>query len=342
MEDNWLVSVIIPVYNVESFLPEALSSVCDQTYTNLEILVIDDGSTDLSGVICDEYAIKDSRVKVIHQVNRGLSAARNVGLNIMHGDAVAFLDPDDKYLPNYILSMISAMQDKDVDVVICKNVAICSTEKLELMGNTIPEPSIPSGIYSRIETLQARADGSINPNVWNKLYNRRLWKDIRFPEGHVYEDIATIHLVLNLCVKIFVLEDVLYIRRIRRGSITRTMSEKNTTDYLWALTQFEEFVELNMPHIFRLEHLKYVRRLRLHQLLIYYCMCLKRNDTEKHLESTRKQIVDYGQDIIAESNIKLRIAYGLIRACPFLFRILLPLYFYFHNLFHHDRRCPYM
>ena len=114
-----LVSVIIPVYNVAPFLNEALDSVIHQTYTNLEILIIDDGSTDESGEICDKYK-RDQRVQVIHQENRGLSAARNIGLDMMTGDIVAFLDSDDKYNKDYISRLLISMEQHGSDITICK------------------------------------------------------------------------------------------------------------------------------------------------------------------------------------------------------------------------------
>ena len=124
-----LVSVIVPVYNVLPYLRESLDSVINQTYKDLEIIIVDDGSTDGSDAVCEEYA-KDSRVKVIHQKNHGLSAARNVGLDIARGDYIAFLDSDDVYLPDMIQTMVEGIQKSQADVVVCGFIRVYSKKNI--------------------------------------------------------------------------------------------------------------------------------------------------------------------------------------------------------------------
>ena len=150
-----LVSVIIPVYNVRPYLNEALDSVLDQSYENLEIIIIDDGSTDGSSELCDEYGKKDARICVIHQDNRGLSAARNAGLDHMTGDLVAFLDSDDAYDPEYILTMLSAMYPQNaafsepVDVVVCKYTVHYSTGEMKQRKRLLTHDHIGSSRYTQ-------------------------------------------------------------------------------------------------------------------------------------------------------------------------------------------------
>ena len=180
MKDHPLISVIIPVYNVESYIVEALESVIHQTYENLEILVIDDGSTDGSGVICDKYARDDARIFVMHQENKGLSSARNVGLDRMTGDAVAFLDPDDAYEVAFIEKLLAPMLLEDADVTVCNFSVHHTTGKLKHDGERVL-PLSAAGIYNHNSGLCALTDRSINVSVWNKLYHRKLWQEIRFP-----------------------------------------------------------------------------------------------------------------------------------------------------------------
>ncbi len=120
MRNDALISIVIPVYNVRPYLAEALDSVIHQTYANLEILLVDDGSTDGSGEICDEYASKDPRIRVIHQENKGLSASRNAGLDRMRGESVAFLAPDDAFDPCFIEKLAAALNREQADLAMCK------------------------------------------------------------------------------------------------------------------------------------------------------------------------------------------------------------------------------
>lgn len=256
MDNSILVSVIIPVYNVASYLVEALDSVVHQTYENLEIIVIDDGSTDGSGKMCDEYAEKDRRFRVIHQENRGLSAARNVGLDIMTGEVVAFLDSDDAFHPDFIRTMIDAMRQKSADLVVCKFVVFHTSGLMRFEGNEKEKPTIDSGEYDSITVLRALADGMINDSVWNMLYHRKLWENIRYPVGHVYEDTDTTFKIFNLCNTIYVLDQPLYLYRKRSMSITETHSPQNISDRISALFHFETFVKEHTPEIFSEEQLK--------------------------------------------------------------------------------------
>ena len=272
MNNTLLVSIIIPVFNVQLYLAEALDSVVKQTYENLEIIIVDDGSTDGSGKICDEYAKRDRRIIVIHQENKGLSAARNAGLDIMTGSVVAFLDPDDAYCHNYISSMMEVMDREKVDLVICKYTTHYTDQRMswECDKNINTSPQISQGKYNRNIVLRALADGKVGFNVWNKLYKGYLWKDIRFPVGHVYEDIDTIFRIIDLCKTIYVMNNPLYLYRKRQGSIT----ERYTFDYLndWNLAQadFESYISENTPEVFRSEQLRNRQRIRMNKMLYHY------------------------------------------------------------------------
>ncbi len=141
MENSVLVSVIIPVFNTAQYLVEALDSAIHQTYEKLEIIIIDDGSTDDSGKMCDEYARIDERVVVVHQHNSGLSVARNVGLNMMTGEAVAFLDSDDAYHPDFIRIMVEALIREKTDLVVCRYITHSETGNMTRNGMEKVYPS---------------------------------------------------------------------------------------------------------------------------------------------------------------------------------------------------------
>ena len=223
-----VVSIIVPVFNVKSYVSECVGSLCRQTYTNLEILLVDDGSTDGSGEVCDEYADRDERIRVIHQANRGLSGARNTGLDNVQGEYIAFVDSDDLVSPNYVETLYELLMRYDADIAACAYIKV-TTEQLTnirekvLSLDNVREICMPSvkllkqwhGKYKQQETV-----------AWNKLYCREVWngrKKIRFPESRNHEDVLISHLVVQSVKTIVLTTEILYFYRIRKGSITLQM-----------------------------------------------------------------------------------------------------------------------
>ena len=160
-----LISIIIPVYNVASYLREALDSAIHQTYEKLEIIIIDDGSTDGSGEICDEYS-DDSRVIIIHQTHQGVSAARNTGLELARGDYIAFLDPDDAYHLSFIRSMLEVTFRENADIVICKYYQLQTIKQMDAGEKRIILPSAKPGAYSRKDAIRSLFDGELQIKIW--------------------------------------------------------------------------------------------------------------------------------------------------------------------------------
>ncbi|QTE67033.1 glycosyltransferase family 2 protein [Clostridiales bacterium] len=251
-----LVSVIIPVYNVLPYLREALDSVINQTYTNLEIIVVDDGSTDGSGAVCDEY-LSDPRVIVIHQENRGLSGARNTGLDRMTGEYVAFLDSDDAFQPNMIACMITSVDQNKADVVICgydecyTQHNLSSEKKQRIKRSYFSKESV----LSSSEFLNMLLSGTAEWAVWNKIYCHWLWNDLRFPEGYNYEDMQIDCVLFEKCSRIATLPGSFLQYRNRPDSITSSNSEKNILDCLVAVKTIEEYVISHTPSVFPKETL---------------------------------------------------------------------------------------
>ena len=227
--NDLLVSVIIPVYNVSRYLPQCFDSVTSQTYRNLEIIVIDDGSTDDSGSICDQYAEKDNRIHVIHTDNRGLASARNLGLENVSGEYISFIDSDDWIEPQTIETFIGAALATEADIVNARYYT-------EYVGRTVHRPTRKedSHIYLGQDILSAYAEGKFGNVVWNKFYRAECFRDIRFPDGHNYEDVAIIwKLMKNLAESggvVTALSDELIHFRIRTSSISHTCTFKNVVD----------------------------------------------------------------------------------------------------------------
>jgi glycosyltransferase involved in cell wall biosynthesis len=182
-----LISIIVPVYKVEPYLRRCLDSIINQTYTNLEIILVDDGSPDNCPHICDEYAAKDNRIVVIHKANGGLSDARNAGLEICKGDFISFIDSDDWVEPNYIDTLCKLLMENDADI------SIVSFEKTTSPNNPCKHTQEND---KKIEVLNPRdtvtklftSDRIIFVTTWGKLYKKHLFSNIRFPKGKLNED----------------------------------------------------------------------------------------------------------------------------------------------------------
>ena len=325
MDDRGLISVIVPVYNVRAYLEEALDSILLQSYRNLEIIIIDDGSIDGSGEICDDYAAKDDRVIVVHQENQGLSGARNVGLERMTGDLVAFLDPDDAYRKTYVEEMLSAMVHEGADLVISQYTVHYTDEKLTYQGNENPVPSLAQGSYDRVGALRALVENKINPGVWNKLYRRELWQEIRFPAGHVYEDVDVTYRILNLCRTIYALNRPLYLYRKRPGSISNTPTASNLRDRNLAFSHYLQFIDENTPAVFTVEQQKQAHNAQLNLMLSAFARYSGRAGIDS--EALGKEAIALGRETGKYGmRLRTRMAYAMLCRCPWLLRAVYPMY----------------
>ena len=217
---NPLISVIVPVYRVENYLPECIESICSQTYTNLEIILVDDGSPDNCGAICEKYAAKDSRIKVVHKPNGGLSSARNAGLDVASGEFIGFVDSDDIIEHEMYEKMMHTLLEKEADLCFCRVVAMdedgTRRENNRLYG-------IGEVVLNGMETMERllKQGSTYFESAWNKLYNRELFENLRFAEGKLHEDARIIHRIYGKCNRVVVVEDLFYIYRLRSGSIMR-------------------------------------------------------------------------------------------------------------------------
>ena len=326
--NNPVVSVIVPVYNVAAFLPEALESVVHQTYKNLEILLINDGSTDGSGEICDAYADRDVRITVIHQENRGLSAARNIGLDRMSGEFVAFFDSDDALDEEFIEKQLSVILETGADLTVCKY-TIHETAELLKRGCEEKVPPSASGIYDHDKALYALADGAIDVSAWNKLYRKELWRNIRYPDGYVYEDMDTTFRIFDLCNTIYVLDEPLYMHRNHPGSITKTISVKHINDRKRAASHFADFIDGYRPGVFSKRHARQWRQCTIEMMIVNYLSCFVKKEWAADIscEELRNQIIKAGRESgIDTLRFRRRIIWDIIRFCPWLLDVVYPFY----------------
>ncbi len=228
-EKTSLVSIVIPVYNVVSYLAQCLESVIHQNYHNIEIVVIDDGSTDGSGLICDQFARCDDRIRVVHTDNMGLSSARNCGLRVCRGSYLLFVDSDDWIEPDTVETLMKCAKKYSADIV-------AANYYKEYVGKTVcsnrEEDEIR--IFHGDEILRAYGNGLFGVIVWNKLYLDGCFSNIRFPEGHNYEDVSTTWKIMKHLAETggtaAVLSESLFHFRERKSSISHTKSCCNIMD----------------------------------------------------------------------------------------------------------------
>ncbi len=228
---NPKVSIIVPVYNVEPYLRRCVNSLLCQTYANIEIILVDDGSTDHSGLICDEYLQIDNRITVIHKKNGGLSSARNAGLEIASGKYIGFLDSDDWARAEMFEFLVSIIMESNADIVQCGLTLFYEDQELSeyVKDNIITEPLIHMSAKDAYNQLYGiDINRGINFLSWNKLYKRELFNTLRFSEGKNNEDVIMTSKVLTLCSKISISNTPMIYYMQRKNSI---MGEQKNNKY---------------------------------------------------------------------------------------------------------------
>lgn len=235
-----LISVVVPVYNVEKYLKKCIDSTINQTYKKLEIILVDDGSTDSSKEICDEYIKQDSRIKVIHKENGGLSSARNAGIDIASGKYIGFIDSDDWIEKSMLEKLINLAEKSDSDIVLC-NYFMAYDEK-----NQIQKEDIEYKEYSNYEALNKIYDDKLGVSMiiaWNKLYNIELFNNIRYPAGKVHEDEFITYKLLFKANRICYLNEKLVYYRQQNKSITNSKFNKKRLDILQAFEERANYIK---------------------------------------------------------------------------------------------------
>lgn len=213
MESHPLISVIVPVYKVEPYLRQCLDSLLSQTYENLEIILVDDGSPDNCGVICDEYATKERRIRVIHQENGGVSAARNAGLEAASGAYLGFVDSDDWIEPDMYEHLLLGLLQAQVDI------SICGHWQENGSGRALRGWERQEALNTEEAVALLLKDEQMRSYLWDKLYRRELFQGVRFPVGSTFEDVAVQHRLFTRAKKVFCLPETLYHYRQRSDGI---------------------------------------------------------------------------------------------------------------------------
>ncbi len=238
-----LISIIVPVYKVEKYLKRCIDSIINQTYKNLEIILVDDGSPDNCGQICDEYAEKDSRIKVIHKENHGVSAARNTGIDIAAGEYLGFVDSDDWIEKDMYELLYYAIKKHSVKMSCAGRYSVNQNKKTKFCYRK------EEAISSEEMLIKIFKQKECDISIWDKLYHRSLFDNIRFPVGKRHEELAIIHKIIFSAERIAVINRPLYNYRQIPSSFTKQRLSKENLILVDYADQVVEFCADNYPSI---------------------------------------------------------------------------------------------
>lgn len=244
---NSLVSIIIPVFNVEKYISKCVDSVINQKYRNIEIIIIDDGSTDKSAEICKEYANEDNRIKIISQKNAGLSCARNVGIENSSGDYIMFVDGDDFISASMVMRLLEVSHVSGADYVCSESMNFMDgdDESAKIKINGYEQSGLIYEVYEKEEAIRNMfyQKPSIT-GAYLKIYKRELFDKIKFPEKRYYEDLATTYKFMQEAQRIVLLKEKHYAYRIRKDGIMNQKFNERKMDCIWVSNMMEkDFLE---------------------------------------------------------------------------------------------------
>lgn len=239
-----LISIIVPIYDVEHYLEKCLSSIMTQTYTNLEIILIDDGSKDRSGIICDEFASNDNRFKVFHIANAGVANARNLGVAKSNGAYISFVDSDDYVSNDYIEYLYQLLTEHNAQI------SACGLHNFDIAGNRLIPCTATEKIYeyTKEEALkQLLFNQKFNNSSWGKLFVKELFDGITFPNGHLYEDLATTYKLVDASFRIVYGDSEKYFYLQRPQSILNSTCSRAHMDSVYFSKELVSYMEKNHP-----------------------------------------------------------------------------------------------
>lgn len=312
--ENELISVIVPIYNMEKYLNKCVDSILNQTYSNMEILLIDDGSTDLSPKICDEYMKTDSRIKVFHKKNGGLSDAKNFGIKKASGKYVAFVDSDDWIENNMYENMYYKLKDTKSNIVVCgRYIEYENGEKKEWYNkNEIIINKEQSLIY-------LNSFYNFDMSSCDKLYEKSLFDNIEFPYGKKCEDAYTTYLLFNKADRVTYIPKCFYHYFQRGGSISR--NEKINMDYIYAAEEQLEFFTTKYPHLRYIAETNYAFSVK----SIFQVSVERKLQLTDEFNLKKKEVKKYYKSILNNKYItmKKKLTYILFAFLPILYKLLL-------------------
>lgn len=242
---NSLISVIVPIYNVEKYLARCVDSIVNQTYKNLEIILVDDGSPDLCPQMCDDYAEKESRIKVVHKKNGGLSDARNAGIAVATGEYISFIDSDDYVSDDFFECLLDVMNKENSDIAECSVVKFYEVNRFDEFSDDLSVKT-----YDTQDAMSALiAENPFHQHVWNKLYKTELVKDIPYAVDKLNEDEFWTYQVFGRANKVSKLNKTMYYYFQRNSSIMGVGYNIRRLDALEGKANRQKYIENNFPDL---------------------------------------------------------------------------------------------
>ena len=242
---NPLISVIVPIYNVEKYLARCVDSIVNQTYKNLEIILVDDGSPDLCPQMCDDYAEKESRIKVVHKKNGGLSDARNAGIAVATGEYISFIDSDDYVSDDFFECLLDVMNKENSDIAECSVVKFYEVNRFDEFSDDLSVKT-----YDTQDAMSALiAENPFHQHVWNKLYKTELVKDIPYAVDKLNEDEFWTYQVFGRANKVSKLNKTMYYYFQRNSSIMGVGYNIRRLDALEGKANRQKYIENNFPDL---------------------------------------------------------------------------------------------
>lgn len=296
-----LISVIIPVYNVENYLEKCIDSVLKQTYKEMEIILVDDGSTDTSGKLCDKYRNLDHRIKVYHKKNGGLSDARNYGIHYATGKYITFIDSDDIVYKDLISELYFLIKEYKADISICDPIHIFNNREYYFLPRTRIEvfnkqQSIKELLYQR----------SFLVSAWGKLYSKEIFDNIKFPKGMLFEDVAIMYKLFYSSKKIIYSDAKYYGYMHRENSITTKNFSKSDLDILKICDDLTFFAKKNP------EYDAAVRAYTVNANLRVFLNAPQDNFYKPYITNCKKYIAKNKQKVLKDKKIRKKLKCALV------------------------------
>ncbi|XME03223.1 glycosyltransferase family 2 protein [Lachnospiraceae bacterium C1.1] len=306
------VSVIIPVYNVEKYIQRCIESVLSQTYSNLEIIIVDDGSVDSSGKICDDYALKDNRISVIHQENQGQSVARNNAIKNATGDYYLFMDSDDTAPDRMVENLLNTCLIYKTQIAIGEFTVF--TDAFQCNDKTVSESEIELCKGYEVIKMIHTVPGERFVVMWGKIFNADLFENVSFPEGRICEDFAALYRLYDLADKVALVKHVVYgYFRGNVNSSTFQLSDKFYTDEYLTLNEEMEFLRKKHP-----EYVQYAAKTYMYWLKDEFSKLFYMKKDRKRQKQLHKEYCK----LYSLINIKIEKFYHIFRYLPELYCIM--------------------